>query len=159
MTRPAEVRKVLRGGSFLLEDHRPEDIFTPEDINDELRLIGQTAAEFAEKEVLPLDAEMPEQEEAAQRMIEEAKLIGGQRVTGHVARVRPGQAGYSISEEAELIKAAAIVIGLRYRAGVPLYDKTLQTVLGERPCRVIVVSDPPASPAPIPTAALVEAAE
>jgi hypothetical protein len=24
---------------------------------------------------------------------------------------------------------------------VPLYDKTLQTVLGERPCRVIVVSD------------------
>ena len=76
-------------------------------------------------------------------MIEEAKLIGGQRVTGHVARVRPGQAGYSISEEAELIEAAAIVIGLRYRGGVPLYDKTLQTVLGERPCRVIVVSDPP----------------
>ena len=34
------------------------------------------------------------------------------------------------------------MIGLRYRAGVPLYDKTLQTVLGERPCRVIVVSDP-----------------
>src|SRR6201747_58954 len=60
---------------------------------------------------LPLDADMPEQEEAAQRMIEEARLIGGQRVTGHVARVRPGQAGYSISEEAELIKAAAIRIG------------------------------------------------
>src|SRR4051794_23315877 len=53
---------------------------------------------------LPLDAKMPEQEEAAQRMIEEARLIGGQRVTGHVARVRPGQAGYSISDEAELIK-------------------------------------------------------
>ena len=56
-------------------------------------------------------------------MIEEAELIGGQRVTGHVARVHPGQAGYSISEEAELIKAAAIVIGLRYRAGMPLYDR------------------------------------
>ena len=100
---------------------------------------------------LPLNAEMPEQEAEAQRKIEEAKLIGGQRVTGHVARVRPGQAGYSISEEAKLIKAAAIVIGLRYRAGVPLYDKTLQTVLGERPCRVIVVSDPTSSPvAPCP---------
>ncbi len=91
---------------------------------------------------LPLDAEMPEQEAEAQSKIEQAKLIGGQRVTGHVERVRPGQAGYSIAEEARLIKAAAIVVGLRYRNGQPLYDKTLQTVLAERPCRVIVVSDP-----------------
>ena len=40
-----------------------------------------------------------------------------------------------------MINAAAVVVGLRYRNGKPLYDKTLQTVLGERPCRVIVVSD------------------
>jgi APA family basic amino acid/polyamine antiporter len=105
---------------------------------------------------LPLNAEMVEQEAEAQGKIEEARLIGGQRVTGHVARVRPGQAGYSLSEEAELIKAAALVIGLRYRAGVPLYDKTLQTVLGERPCRVIVVSDPTSSPVAVPTQALAE---
>ncbi|MGN6215779.1 MAG: APC family permease [Solirubrobacterales bacterium] len=106
---------------------------------------------------LPLNAEMPDQEAEAQRRIEEAKLIGGQRVTGHVARVRPGQAGYSVAEEAAEIKAAAIVIGLRYRNGVPLYDKTLQTILGERPCRVIVVSDPTEKPAAIPGAALAEA--
>ena len=79
-------------------------------------------------------------EAAAQSKIEQAKLIGGQRVTGHVERVRPGQAGYSISEEAKMITAAAVVIGLRYRDGRPLYNKTLQTVLSERPCRVIVVS-------------------
>jgi basic amino acid/polyamine antiporter, APA family len=91
---------------------------------------------------LPLDAELPEQESEAQSKIEQAKLIGGQRVTGHVERVRPGQAGYSIADEAKLIKAAAVVIGLRYRNGRPHYDKTLQTVLGERPCRVIVVSEP-----------------
>ena len=96
---------------------------------------------------LPLDAEMPEQEGEAQRKVEEARLIGGQRVTGHVARVRPGQAGYSVAEEAKEIKAAAIVVGLRRRGGVPLYDKTLQTILGERPCRVIVVSDPTDKPA------------
>ena len=90
---------------------------------------------------LPLDAEMREQEAEAQSKIEQAKLIGGQRVTGHVERVRPGQAGYSIAEEAKLINAAAVVVGLRYRNGAPLYDKTLQTVLGERPCRVIVVSE------------------
>jgi len=106
---------------------------------------------------LPLNAEMPEQEAEAQSKIEEAKLIGGQRVTGHVARVRPGQAGYSVAEEAAEIKAGAIVIGMRYRNGVPLYDKTLQTILGERPCRVIVVSDPTDKPPAVPGAALAEA--
>jgi APA family basic amino acid/polyamine antiporter len=90
---------------------------------------------------LPRDADLPDQESEAQSKIEQAKLIGGQRVTGHVERVRPGQAGYAIADEARLIKGAAIVVGLRYREGAPLYDKTLQTVLGERPCRVIVVSD------------------
>jgi basic amino acid/polyamine antiporter, APA family len=90
---------------------------------------------------LPLDADLRSQEAEAQSKIEQAKLIGGQRVTGHVERVRPAQAGYSISDEANLISAAAIVVGLRYRNGAPLYDKTLQTVLSERPCRVIVVSD------------------
>src|SRR3984885_3567785 len=106
---------------------------------------------------LPLDAELPDAEAEAQRRVEEAKLIGGARVTGHVARVRPGQAGYSVAEEAAEIKAAVIVAGLGYRNGVPLYDKTLQTVLGERPCRVIVVSDPRESQATIvPGAALLE---
>ncbi len=105
---------------------------------------------------LPLDAELPEAEAQAQQRIEEARLIGGQRVTGHVARVRPGQSGYSVADEAAEIKAAVIVMGLRFRRGVPLYDKMLQTVLGERPCRVIVVSDPVDKRAPIPTPALVE---
>ncbi len=96
---------------------------------------------------LPLDAELREGEGEAQSKVEQAKLIGGQRVTGHVERVRPGQAGYSIADEARLINAAAVVVGMRYRGGTPLYDKTLQTVLGERPCRVIVVSDRRAHPA------------
>jgi APA family basic amino acid/polyamine antiporter len=90
---------------------------------------------------LALDADLPAAEAEAQSKIEQAKLIGGQRVTGHVDRVRPGQEGYAISAEAKMINAAAVVVSLRYRNGKPLYDKTLQTVLGERPCRVIVVSD------------------
>jgi APA family basic amino acid/polyamine antiporter len=96
---------------------------------------------------LPLDADMGRADSEAQSKIEEAKLIGGLRVTGHVEHVRPGQAGYSISEEAEMISAAAIVIGLRFRNGRPLWDDTLQTVLAERPTRVIVVSDPEADAA------------
>src|SRR6201746_284839 len=78
---------------------------------------------------LPLDAELPDQEADAQRRVEEANLIGGSRVTGHVARVRPGQAGYSVSEEATEIKAAAIVVGLRYRNRVPQDHKHLGTGL------------------------------
>jgi basic amino acid/polyamine antiporter, APA family len=91
---------------------------------------------------LPLDAPLEKQESEAQSKIEQAKLIGGMRVTGRVERVRPGQAGQAIVEEARAIKAAAIVMQLRYRNGTPLYGKTLQHVLAERPCRVIVAAQP-----------------
>jgi len=91
---------------------------------------------------LPLDAPLEEQESQAQSKIEQAKLIGGMRVTGNVQRVRPGQAGQAIVEEARSIKAAAIVMQLRYRNGTPLYGKTLQQVLAERPVRVIVTAHP-----------------
>jgi basic amino acid/polyamine antiporter, APA family len=91
---------------------------------------------------LPLDAPLEEQESQAQSKIEQAKLIGGMRVTGNVQRVRPGQAGQAIVEEARSIKAAAIVMQLRYRNGTPLYGRTLQHVLAERPVRVIVAAHP-----------------
>ena len=91
---------------------------------------------------LPIDAPLPRQEEKAQSKIEQAKLIGGRRVTGHVQRIRPGQAPKAIIEEAKDIKAVAIVMQLTYRNGTPLYGKTLQGVLGNRPCRVIVAADP-----------------
>jgi APA family basic amino acid/polyamine antiporter len=91
---------------------------------------------------LPLDAPLEEEESYAQAKIERAKLICGMRVTGHVERVRPGQAGHFIAEEARLIKAAAVVVQLSYRDGAPLYGRTLQAVLSERPCRVIVVAQP-----------------
>jgi APA family basic amino acid/polyamine antiporter len=96
---------------------------------------------------LPMDAPLEEEEAEAQSKIEQAKLIGGLRVTGHVERVRPGQAGQVIIEEAQAIKAAAIVMQLRYRNGTPLYGKTLQTVLAERPTRVIVAGQPAETPA------------
>jgi len=98
---------------------------------------------------LPVDAELEEREGDAQSKIEQAKIIGGLRVTGHITRVRPGQEAQTIIEEARDIKAAAIVMPLRYRNGKPLYGKTLQTVLAKRPTRVIVAAQPgSAAPAP-----------
>ena len=86
---------------------------------------------------------MPEQEEAAQSIIEEAKVAGGGRVSGHVERVRAGQAGRRIVEEAVDMRAAAIVMPLPRRVdGASLFGKTLETVLTERPCRVIIESVP-----------------
>jgi len=49
LTKPA-----AKGGSFLLESPAPADIFTPADLTDDQKLIGQTAEEFVVKEVLPL---------------------------------------------------------------------------------------------------------
>jgi alkylation response protein AidB-like acyl-CoA dehydrogenase len=42
-----------KGGSFLIEDRAPEDIFTPEDITEEQRMFARTAEEFLRKEVIP----------------------------------------------------------------------------------------------------------
>jgi alkylation response protein AidB-like acyl-CoA dehydrogenase len=43
----------ISGGSFLLDERRPEEVFTPEDFTEQHRLIGQTAEEFAVNEILP----------------------------------------------------------------------------------------------------------
>jgi len=91
---------------------------------------------------LPLDAPLEDAEAEANSLIEQAKLIGGLRVTGHIERVRPGQEARAIIEEARSIKAAAIVMPLRYRNGKPLYGRTLQTVLAKRPTRVIIAAQP-----------------
>jgi alkylation response protein AidB-like acyl-CoA dehydrogenase len=43
----------ISGGSFLLEERRPDEVFTPEDFTEQHQLIGQTAEEFAVNEILP----------------------------------------------------------------------------------------------------------
>jgi len=97
---------------------------------------------------LPLDAELEEEEAEARSRIERAKLICGMRVTGQIERVRPGGAGTAVIEWAKQMKAEAIVMQLRYRDGVPLYGRTLQTVLAARPARVIVAAKPEESREP-----------
>ena len=46
-------KSAAKGGSFLLDAAAPQDVFTPADLNDDQRLIGQTAEEFVVKEVFP----------------------------------------------------------------------------------------------------------
>jgi alkylation response protein AidB-like acyl-CoA dehydrogenase len=43
----------VSGGSFLIEERTPDEIFTPEDFTDQHQLIAQTAEEFATNEIVP----------------------------------------------------------------------------------------------------------
>jgi alkylation response protein AidB-like acyl-CoA dehydrogenase len=51
-------KTAAKGGSFLLESPASQDVFTPADLTDDQKLIGQTAEEFVLKEVLPLAKEL-----------------------------------------------------------------------------------------------------
>ncbi len=90
----------------------------------------------------PIEAALPaDQESLALSLIERAKQQGGRRVTGKVEKVRPGQAGRLIVDEARDMRAHAIVMPLPARSGTTLFGKTVETVLAERPCRVIIEAD------------------
>ena len=45
--------KMKVGGSFLIEESAPEDIFTPEDFSEEQTMIRDMTEQFVEDEVLP----------------------------------------------------------------------------------------------------------
>src|ERR1700683_933189 len=70
-TVPANMTK---GGSFLLETTPLDQVFTPAQINDDQRLIGQTAEEFVVKEVLPRLKELEEKKPGL--MVELVKKAG-----------------------------------------------------------------------------------
>src|ERR1700691_1262435 len=75
----APVSQVLnRGGAFLLTPVRPEDVFTPADFSDDQRLIGQTAEEFVQKEVMPAipELEAHKDEHLMAQMLKKAGEIG-----------------------------------------------------------------------------------
>jgi APA family basic amino acid/polyamine antiporter len=90
----------------------------------------------------PLSAALPEAEQAADSLIEQARLQAGRRVTGHAEKVRAGQAGRMVVREARDLRAQAIVMPLPPRTGATVFGKTVETVLTERPCRVVIQVDP-----------------
>ncbi len=94
---------------------------------------------------LPLDSELPEQEELADRLLDEAHDIGelyGVRVIERVIRAR--HAGRAIVDEAERRNAEIIVLGAprlphRTRKSA-IFGKTVDFVLKNAPCRVMVAA-------------------
>ncbi|UWZ86303.1 acyl-CoA dehydrogenase family protein [Occallatibacter riparius] len=65
------------GGSFLLQTRTPEEVFTPEDLNEEQRQIAATAAKFAREEILPAAEAIEAKEPGVLReMIQKAAELG-----------------------------------------------------------------------------------
>lgn len=52
---------VVKGGSFLITTVEPAEVFTPEDFNEEHRLVAETVADFTRNVVVPRAEELEEQ--------------------------------------------------------------------------------------------------
>jgi butyryl-CoA dehydrogenase len=65
------------GGSFLLDNRTPAEIFTPEDLNEEQRQIAATAIQFAREQILPLvDAIEAKQPGVMKGVLQKAAELG-----------------------------------------------------------------------------------
>jgi alkylation response protein AidB-like acyl-CoA dehydrogenase len=90
-----------KGGAWLLEDTAAADVFTPERVTDEHRMIRQTAAEFVENEVLPAIEQLEQKDWALARSL--VKRSGGLGLLG--ADVPEAYGGV------ELDKISALIVG------------------------------------------------
>jgi len=57
------MEQFVKGGAFLIESISPQEVFTPEDFNEEQRLIAKAAAEFVVGEVQPVADDIEEKKE------------------------------------------------------------------------------------------------
>jgi alkylation response protein AidB-like acyl-CoA dehydrogenase len=78
MATTASVPKTkIAGGSFLLEEAKLDQVFTPEDFSDQHQLIAQTAEDFANKEIAPVSDKIEEKDWSITRdLIKKASELG-----------------------------------------------------------------------------------
>ncbi len=69
--------QVRKGGSWLLDETAPDEVFTPEKLTDEHRMMAQTAQEFVDNELLPaIDRLEAKDWELARSLIRRAADLG-----------------------------------------------------------------------------------
>ena len=72
-----DTKKALQGGEFLIRTSDPQDIFIPEEFNEEQRMIAQTATEFLAQEVWPILDRIDALEEGLMpKLLEKAGELG-----------------------------------------------------------------------------------
>ena len=68
MATTAQVNKErITGGSFLLEEHKLENVFTPEDFNEDQQMVAKLADDFANNEIVPMIEKIEHKEWAVTR--------------------------------------------------------------------------------------------
>ena len=77
MSAVAEEKKIFKGGSFLIEERIPEEIFTPEDFTEEHRMIADTTRQFVDNEVVPRIDELEKHDwKLARELVSKAADLG-----------------------------------------------------------------------------------
>src|SRR5438067_9803615 len=77
MSAVAEEKKIIVGGSFLIEERTPEEVFTPEDFTEEHRMIADTARQFMDKEVRPRVDDLEKKDwSLARELVEKGAELG-----------------------------------------------------------------------------------
>src|SRR5207249_8392135 len=72
-----EQKEIFKGGSFLIEDRTPAEIFTPEDFNEEHRMIAETTRQFVDAEVVPRIDQLEKKDwQLARDLIKQAADLG-----------------------------------------------------------------------------------
>lgn len=70
-------KTALKGGEFLIKDSSAEDIFIPEELTEEQRMIQETVRDFLHNEILPVVDRIEVQEEGlAPRLLEKMAELG-----------------------------------------------------------------------------------
>src|SRR2546426_10364016 len=70
-------KEIIKGGSFLIEERTPSEIFTPEDFNEEHRMIADTTRQFMDAEVLPRINELENKDwKLARELVKQAAELG-----------------------------------------------------------------------------------
>src|SRR5437588_5887173 len=77
MNMPTTTETIARGGEWLLQSGEPDDVFTPERLTDEHRLIARTAEEFVANEILPVLDKLEEKDwSLARQLVKRAADLG-----------------------------------------------------------------------------------
>jgi alkylation response protein AidB-like acyl-CoA dehydrogenase len=126
MATPTIPISVTKGGSFLLEQPRPDQVFTPADITDDQRLIGQTAEEFVTKEVLPRVKELEEKKPGL--MVELLKKAGELGLLGAGVPEQYGGAGLDKISTTVLTEKISVYAGFAVTHGAQSGIGTLPIV-------------------------------
>src|ERR1043166_9438962 len=122
MSAAIEQKEIVKGGSFLIEQRQPAEIFTPEDFNEEHRMIADTTRQFMDAEVVPrIDGLENKDWKLARELVKQAAELGlvGASIPEEFGGLAPDQTSGALIAE-NLGRAASFATTLGAQSGIGL---------------------------------------